>query len=221
MSAVTKVLLASATGLVGKEALGLLLAGPRVTQIVTPTRRAIARQPKFLNTVADIATLLLDAPWWAVDGAISALGTTRARAGSPNAYRAINHDYAITIARGAREGGAGRFAIVTAMGANARSWFRYTRLKGELEDAVARLAIPSLTILCPGFRGGARPRADAMEQLVGRFIMLIEPILPASMRINPAKTVPTLLVEVAIGRGPGQLVISAADIVAAEKGKSH
>lgn len=211
----TKILLAGATGLVGNEALSLLLADERVTQVVAPTRRELAPHAKLLNPIAGIATLPLDAPWWAVDGAISALGTTRAKTRSPEAYRAIDHDYALTMARRAREGGATRFAIVTAMGANARSWFRYTRLKGELEEAIGRLGFPSLTILRPGFLGGNRRDADTMERVVGRLLRVVDPILPASGRINPATTVAALLVEAAISGGTGTHVISAADIVGA------
>jgi uncharacterized protein YbjT (DUF2867 family) len=169
----------------------------------------------------DIATLPLDAPWWGVDAAMSALGTTRAKTPSPEAYRAIDYDYALTIARCAHEGGATRFALVTAMGANARSAFRYARLKGELEEAVIRLGFPSLTILRPGFLGGDRPDADGMERTAGRLLRVLNPILPASARINPAATVAALLVEAAISGGTGTHIIGAADIVAAAAGNGR
>jgi uncharacterized protein YbjT (DUF2867 family) len=84
-------------------------------------------------------TLPHDADWWAVDGAICALGTTRAKTPSAAAYRAIDHDYALAIATLVRKHGAARFALTSSMGADMHSPFRYTRTKGELEDAIIRL----------------------------------------------------------------------------------
>ena len=76
MRTMTRLLLAGATGLIGSGVLKLLLGDERVTQVVAPTRRPLAPHPKLLNPIADSTPLPLDAAWWAVDGAICALGTT-------------------------------------------------------------------------------------------------------------------------------------------------
>ena len=213
----TKLLLAGATGLVGGDALKLLLADERVTQIVAPTRRPLPPHPKLVNPITDSNHLPLDADWWAVDGAMCALGTTRAQAGSALAFRAIDHDYALAIARQVRKSGATRFALISSAGANARSRFLYTRTKGELEEAVSRLDFLSLTIIRPGFLGGDRSEHRPIERIMGRVLRIAAPILPASARISPASTVAALLVEAAVGGDPGRHLIDAANIAAAAR----
>ena len=95
----TKLLLAGATGLVGGEAPALSLADERVTQVVAPTRRQLAPHPKLFNPIVETGNLQLAADWWAVDGGLCAIGTTRAKTPSTAAYRAIGFDYALAIAR--------------------------------------------------------------------------------------------------------------------------
>jgi uncharacterized protein YbjT (DUF2867 family) len=210
-----KILLAGATGLVGGEAFALLIADPRVTQVVAPTRRPVGPHPKLLNPIVDSSDLQPDAPWWDADGGIGAIGTTRAQTPSPAAYRAIDHDYALAIAAQLRRHGATRFALTSSMGADPRSLFRYTRIKGELEQAIGRLDFPSLTIVRPGFLGGHRPAARPTERFVGKLLGIAAPILPASARISPAAIVAALLVEAAIAGAAGTHIVSSADVARA------
>jgi uncharacterized protein YbjT (DUF2867 family) len=211
----TKILLAGATGLVGGNALKLLLADERVTQVVAPTRRPLAPHAKLLNPIADSTSLPLDAAWWAVDGAICALGTTRAQAGSAAAFRAIDHDFALAIATQVRKGGATRFALTSSVGANAHSRLLYPRTKGELEDAIRALDFESLTIIRPGFLGGHRSEVRPMERIMAMILRIAAPILPASARISPASTVALLLVKSAIGAEAGTHLVTSADIARA------
>jgi len=209
---VTTILLAGATGLVGAAALDRAQRDARVTQVVAPTRRPLAPHAKLCNPIATSTDLPLDAAWWATDAAICALGTTRAAAGSTAAFRAIDLDYALAIATQARARGAACFALTSSMGADARSRFLYPRTKGELEEAIGRLAFPSLTILRPGFLGGTRDAHRPMETVVGALLRVAGPLLPAGARISPAATVAALLVDAAIAGKPGRHVIDAASI---------
>ncbi|WP_088182510.1 NAD(P)H-binding protein [Sphingobium sp. Z007] len=211
----THILLAGATGLVGGAALARLLDDDRVTQVVAPTRRPLAPHPKLLNPLVDSRTLPRDAPWWTVDAAICALGTTRKKAGSAEAFRAVDHDYVLAIAAQVRRSGARRFALTSSMGADSHSPFLYPRTKGEVEAAVRQLAFPSLTILRPGLLGGDRTEHRPMERIMGRLLRIAGPILPASARISPAATVAQLLVAAALDGQPGTHVITAADIARA------
>lgn len=201
--------------MIGAASLQLMLADDRVTQVVAPTRRALAPHPKLLNPITTIAELPHDAEWWAVDGALCAIGTTRALTPDPAMYRVIDHDYPLTIARLVREAGAARFSLVSSAGADARSRFAYTKLKGEVEDGIEALDFPSLTIARPGMLGGDRAEHRPAEKRWLALIGLLAPILPASARINPASTVARLLVEAAITGAPGKRIITSADIVRA------
>lgn len=213
----TKLLIAGATGLVGGEALALVLSDARVTHVVAPTRRLLAPHPKLLNPIVEADKLPLDADWWTVDGGVCAIGTTRASTPSPAAYRAIDFDFALAIATRIRAGGATRFALTSSMGANARSRFFYTRTKGELEDAVMRLGFPSLTILRPGFIGGERQEHRPMEHVMGGILRFMDPVLPPVARISPARTIASFLLEAAIGGAIGKHRIGAAEIASASR----
>ncbi len=214
----TKILLAGATGMVGTAALHLMLEDERVALVVAPTRRPLPQHAKLLNPIATSEDLQIDADWWVADGAICALGTTRAKSRSAAAYRAIDYDYALAIARQVRKSGASRFALTSSMGADARSRFRYTRTKGELEDAIDHLGFLSLTIVRPGFLGGERSERRPLEHITGSLLRLAAPILPASARISPASTVAALLVEAALEGKAGKHIIPSRTIALAAEG---
>jgi uncharacterized protein YbjT (DUF2867 family) len=215
----TKILLAGGTGLVGAATLTLLLADQRVEQVVAPTRRPISPHVKLLNPIMTTEDLQPEAAWWTVDGAISALGTTRANAGSAAAYRAIDYDYALAIAKQVHKGGATHFALTSSMGANARSHFVYPSTKGQLEDAIGHLGFRSLTLVRPGFLGGKRDEHRALETVLGSLLQTIEPILPAGARISPAATVAALLVEAALNGTTGRHVVTSRMIALAARGR--
>src|SRR3546814_66376 len=154
-----------------------------VTRVVAPTRRPLAlRHPVLENPVVDFDALPADAPWWAVDAAICTLGTTLAVAGSRDAFRRVDHDYPLAVARLARGQGARTFVLTSAMGADAHSSVFYNRVKGELEEAIAALDYPALVLVRPGLIDGERSErrpAEAAALLVSR---ALRPLLPAKWR---------------------------------------
>lgn len=218
----TALFIAGATGLVGGQALALALADGRVTRVVAPTRRPIAApgkldspkldNPKLENPRLDALMDDAGTDAWRADGAICALGTTRAIAGSDAAFRAIDHDLVLAIARRLRAAEVERFALVSSVGADARSRFLYTRTKGEVEEAIGSLGFPSLTILRPGFLDGERAEYRPFERVVGALLRLAGPVLPPAARVSPVSRVAALLVEAALGAAPGSRLIGSAQI---------
>ena len=94
-----RVMLLGATGLVGGQALQILLEDTRCTALIAPTRRPLPMSAaKLDNPVLDFEQLPGTAPWWAVDAVVCALGSTLAQAGSREAFRRIDHDYPLTFA---------------------------------------------------------------------------------------------------------------------------
>jgi uncharacterized protein YbjT (DUF2867 family) len=205
----TRLLIAGATGLVGGLALQRALADPRVARVIAPTRRALEPHPKLDNPLVDFAALPDAANWWAVDGAIGALGTTRASAGSAAAFRRVDFEIALDLARRVRAAGATRFALTSSMGANPRSHLLYPRTKGELEDAVRALGFPSLTIVRPGLLGGDRHEFRAGERVAAAILRAATPVLPRRYRISPADAVARMLVDAAIAAPPGVAIVEA------------
>ena len=148
-----RIMLVGATGLVGSNVLARLLADARVEAVIAPTRKPLAAHAKLQNPIVDFARLPVDAEWWAVDAAICTLGTTRAKAGSDQAFIEVDHLYPLAVARFVRNHGATRFALNSSVGADAASRFLYTRTKGQVENDIRALGFPSLTIVRPGLIG--------------------------------------------------------------------
>ena len=208
----TRLFIAGATGLVGGQALALALADQRVTQVIAPTRRPISAHAKLENPRLDALIDDTGPDGWRADGAICALGTTRAIAGSAAAFRAVDHDLVVAMARRLRGAGVERFALVSSLGADPRSRVLYTRTKGEVEEAIGSLAFPSLTILRPGFLDGERAEYRPLERVAGALLRLLGPLLPQSARVSSVSRVAALLIESAIDGAPGLRIIGSAQI---------
>ena len=102
------------------------------------------------------------------------------------------------------------FALNSAAGANPRAWVFYSRVKGELERDLQALDFASLTLVRPGLIGGERSEYRAGEQLAGKVLGALAPVLPRAWRINPASNIAAALVEAALAPQPGVRVVGAA-----------
>lgn len=204
----TTLLIAGATGLVGRIVLARALADPRFTHVTAPTRSALPSHAKLTNPVVDYESLPPDADWWRCHAVICALGTTRAKAGSDAAFVRVDHDYPLAIAQAARAHGAQAFALVTAMGANAKSQLLYNRTKGAVEASIAALDFPSYTIVRPGLIGGDRDEFRAVERASSLLLGALAPLLPRAWRISPAQNIASALIEAAVAAKPGRHVIA-------------
>jgi uncharacterized protein YbjT (DUF2867 family) len=164
-------LLAGATGLVGRECLRLLAADAEVAEVRVLARRALPeadRTPRVRQLLADFGDLGAHPEWFKVDWVFCALGTTMKAAGSREAFRRVDHDYPLAIARAALAQGASHFLLVSAMGANPHSPIFYNRVKGELEEALRAIGFASLTIARPSLLLGNRQERRAGEEIAKR-----------------------------------------------------
>ena len=209
-----RVLLAGATGLVGAQVLQRLLAEPRCSGVVAPTRRVLARtDAKLLNPVLDFAELATVAQGWRVDAVICALGSTMKQAGSREAFQQIDHGYPLAIARAVRANGCEVFALNSAAGANPRSLVFYSRVKGALEQDLRALGFASLTLVRPGLIGGDRAERRGGEHLASVVLGTLAPVLPRAWRINPATRIADALVDAVLDPQPGVRVVGSAELV--------
>lgn len=202
-----RVLMAGATGLVGQATLQRALASTAVSEVVAPTRRPLPAHPKLLNPVVDFDALPGDAAWWQVDAVACALGTTIRDAGSREAFRRVDHDYCLAIARHAHAHGAQAFALVSALGADPASRLFYSRTKGEVEQALGRIGFDSMTLLRPGLLGGRRTQHRAGERWAQRLLGALGPALPRRYRVVPPARVAAALLDAALKARPGHHVV--------------
>ena len=206
-------MLVGATGLVGQSVLAQALAHPQVQRVVAPTRRPLSAHPKLLNPVVDFNALPEDAPWWAVDAVICALGTTIKTAGSQGAFYAVDHDLPLRVAGLAQGHGAQAYALNSALGADAASRVFYSRTKGELERDLQSLGYLSLTFVRPGLIGGERAEPGLAEQIGVKLSQWIRPLLPKRYRVVPAARIAFHLLQAALTAQPGVRVVMSEAIV--------
>lgn len=208
----SRLLIAGATGLVGRHALALACDDPRVTAIVAPTRRALPvhpglKHPRLENPLVDFEALPAEAAWWAVDAAICALGTTIRDAGSQAAFRRVDVDYVVAVATRARAAGARAFALNSSLGADPAARSFYLRCKGEAEAAVRALDYPSLTIVRPSLIGGERERRRPLEHAGMVALRALAPAVPKRWRVVPAERIARCLLDAALAALPGERVV--------------
>lgn len=199
----TRILVVGATGLVGRHVVAQALADERITRLVAPTRRPLDAHPKLDNPLVDFARLPAEAEWWGVGGAICALGTTRATAGSDEAFRMVDYDYPLVVAQLAHRHGATRFALNSSLGADAKSRLLYPRTKGEIEAAIGAIGFASLTIVRPGLIGGDRDEFRLGERIASVVLGALGPLLPRRYRISPADKIADALIDAAVAGAPG------------------
>ncbi|ALN60907.1 hypothetical protein GLA29479_19 [Lysobacter antibioticus] len=148
------VILAGATGLVGREILAGLLADPSVTAVHSLGRRMPAEpHPKLTAHVVDFAAL---PALPLADELYLALGTTIKVAGSQAAFRAVDYDANLAVATAALAVGVRQVGLVSAMGADSNSKVFYSRVKGELEDALAKMPFEGMVFARPSLLVGDR-----------------------------------------------------------------
>ena len=184
------VVIAGASGIVGRRALHHLLASGDVGGVVALGRRLLPVQhEKLISRVVDLrnetATAAEIPHGTAV--AICCLGTTLKQAGSKEAFRAVDHDAVVAYAAAAREKGAQRFVLVSSIGANPRAGNFYLRTKGETEEALARLGYAQLTVLRPSFIDdeGARGEYRPLERLTLPIARLVFSVVGKTRRYAP------------------------------------
>jgi len=146
---------AGGSGLIGRELLTQLAFAKRPALALV--RRPLAGLPASAlrrEAVVDLQALPRDLP---VPGQVFiALGTTMAQAGSQDAFRAVDFDAVLAVARAAKAAGATHCAVVSALGANASSTVFYNKVKGEAEDALTALGFERLVIARPSLLDGER-----------------------------------------------------------------
>lgn len=215
MATPQSVLLLGATGLVGGECLKLLCADDSWQRVITLTRRPLpaeAQHPKVENHAIDFDRAGNYRELISAGRVICALGTTIKKAGSQENFYKVDFTYAYELARIARENGAEHFLLVSSSGADARSRIFYSRVKGELEEALKTLGYPALSIFRPslllGDRRETRPGEDIAKFMSGLFGFA----MPARYKPVHARSVAAAIVQVARENRPGIRILESDEI---------
>lgn len=161
-----RAIIIGATGLVGRELVKLAVEDPYFSEIAIFVRKASGfNHPKLKEEIIDF-----DAPdRWKdkVKGDVlfSALGTTLKKAGSKSAQRKVDYSYQYTFAKIASENAVPDYVLVSAPGASPDSMIFYSRIKGELDRNVEKLAFRHITLIKPSILVGERDDERKGEEI--------------------------------------------------------
>jgi uncharacterized protein YbjT (DUF2867 family) len=209
-------LLAGSSGLIGRALLPLLLASSSYGQTHALLRRALpdsAASPRLTLHVVDFNALPSLPP---LDDVYIALGTTIKVAGSEDAFRLVDFDAVVNTARAARAAGATRLAVVSALGADAKSKVFYNRVKGEMQAAVSEMGYTTVVIAQPSLLLGNRAALGQPQRSGEEWAMrLLGPVMglvPRSVRPIPATSVASAMVAALVDAAPGVRVLTSAQM---------
>lgn len=199
-------LLVGATGLVGSYVLRRLLEAPAYARVTVWVRRDLGvTHAKLTVEVVDFERLAERRV--AADDVYCCLGTTIKQAGSQAAFRRVDHDYPVALARAAARDGAKRLLVVSALGANPDATVFYNRVKGEMELDVRGAGVAKTCFFRPSLLSGPRSE-ERIGEKVGLVVGAVLGPLLGKLRPIHADLVAAAMVSVAVEDSPSRTLES-------------
>jgi uncharacterized protein YbjT (DUF2867 family) len=156
-------LVAGSSGLIGGQLLELLLADNYYSKVIALSRRPLSVSHAKLENLVLEANELKNHPQLKADDVFCCLGTTMKQARSKAAFRKIDYDYPLELATLLKSTGATQFLLISALGADKNSRIFYNRVKGEAEEAIAKVGYAANHIFRPSLLIGPRKEARGGE----------------------------------------------------------
>ncbi|HEY1871833.1 MAG TPA: NAD(P)H-binding protein [Chitinophagaceae bacterium] len=190
--------LVGVTGLIGGELLKLLLDDNYFDKIRILVRRPFAMMHPKLETKlvdfndADSLLVALDDS----DAVFVAVGTTQKKVkGDKNAYRKVDFDIPVNIARYCKIIGCETFVLVSSVGANSKSNNFYLKLKGEVENEIGKMGIESVHIMRPSMLLGERKESRPFEKIGQPMMKAFSFLFPSKYKPIQASDVAKAMIE--------------------------
>ncbi|WHY95181.1 NAD(P)H-binding protein [Peribacillus simplex] len=161
-------LILGATGLVGTQLVKELSNSKIYSEIHLLTRSEMKfTDPKCIVHVVDFDNLSKYADLFKVSDVFICLGTTIKKAKSKEAFRKVDYDYVIEATKMVKTVNVEKLLVITAMGANSKSKFFYSRVKGDVEGTLQHLELNTVHIFRPSLLLGDRKEFRAGEKISG------------------------------------------------------
>jgi uncharacterized protein YbjT (DUF2867 family) len=156
-----------ATGLVGKELIFELLEHSDFLSVKAIVRNTLPfSNPKLEQVIAaDFTRLDQQSGSLAADVFFCCVGTTIKKAGSQDAFRKVDLEIPLAVARMAESLHVPNLVIISSIGANEQSSNFYLRTKGEMEQQVKAVYHGNLKIVRPSFLMGNRAEFRLGEKI--------------------------------------------------------
>jgi uncharacterized protein YbjT (DUF2867 family) len=197
-------LIAGASGLIGKQLLTLLLVDMDYDEVKAITRAPLnITHPKLKNIIVEFDILADYESSLKADDVFCCLGTTIRIAKTKEAFRKVDYEYPLALARATKSQGATQYLLVSALGADKNSSVFYNRVKGEVEEAIGQVGFRSLHILRPSLLLGERSEKRAGEGAATTFFKFFGGLVPKKYKAIDSAKVATAMVVLARENNPG------------------
>ncbi|MFD1258980.1 NAD(P)H-binding protein [Mucilaginibacter terrae] len=206
----SKAIVAGASGLVGGELLQILLKEQYYDEVLILVRKELPLQnKKLVQLVVDFEKL--DDFKCIIKGCalFCCLGSTKSKTPSQRMYRKVDHDYPVKLAHIAKENHIPNYQLVSAIGADFRSLAFYNKLKGETENDIQAIDLPTLHIYRPSLLTGSRKEYRLIEKLATMVMAIVNPILMGALKRYqsiPAATVAKAMYKQSLNKEKGVFI---------------
>jgi len=187
-----QVTLFGATGLIGSYLLELLLKDSDIHLINVVGRNPFHLQHDKINNIVidfeDVSSISNSIT--GSEAVFVSIGTTMSKVnGDKIKYKSVDFDIIFNIANACKQKNINQFIYVSSLGANANSSNFYLRLKGEIDEAVAKLNLNSTSVFRPSVLLGKRNESRPGEKIMQFVMPLLDFMIPSNSKAIKAEDV--------------------------------
>ena len=187
-----QVTLFGATGLIGSYLLEFLLKDSDIHLINVVGRKPFHLQHDKINNIVidfeDVSSISNSIT--GSEAVFVSIGTTMSKVnGDKIKYKSVDFDIIFNIANACKQKNINQFIYVSSLGANANSSNFYLRLKGEIDEAVAKLNLNSTSVFRPSVLLGKRNESRPGEKIMQFIMPLLDFMIPSNSKAIKAKDV--------------------------------
>ncbi|MGE0588494.1 MAG: oxidoreductase [Cyclobacteriaceae bacterium] len=191
-------LVAGGTGLIGNLLIKILKEDSLYSRVKCLTRRPLGIQDQKIEEIRTDGDNLADlGDRLKADDVFCCLGTTIKKAGTKEAFRKVDFDYPLLLAKAARQRGASQYLLVSALGADPDSSVFYNRVKGEVEREVSKVDFPAFHIFRPSLLLGERDEKRVGEDIGKAFSKWFGFLIPKKYKAIDAIRVARAMIHMA------------------------
>jgi len=206
-------LIVGATGLVGHQLLIQILEHPEFEKVRIFGRRTTGIvHPKLDEQIIDFEQTESWKPLVQGDVLFSTLGTTIKKAKTKENQYLVDFTFQYEFAKAAAENGVRTCVLVSSMGANPKSSVFYSRMKGELEEAIEQLNFKKLLIFRPSILDGDRQEKRAGEKVGLILSRFLTKFILKAYRPTPVDVLVAKMIRLSLETVPGIRIIGGLEL---------